>query len=199
MINIFALLVILNLTIIHGHAGKPHASSEPQGTDIKIMIQPIKPSYKTGESINLRVILENQGKATLFVGQTLRRVDWIYSVRITVSDEKGRFSPEMHLNHPFMLDYDSSQSFISALTASWIALPPGYMFGTTIRIDGTDFEFLKKPGRYMIEAEYVSYGMEEPLNYNRLAASPEDIKKLPYPSWRGQTKSEPTWINIVQN
>ena len=185
-------------SILPGQGMQRNRPAEQQNSDLKVILSSGKHTYRLGEAIDLRITLENRGKATVFVGQSLGRADWIYSVEVRVSDENGRVSPELHWMHPFMADYDPSQPFVDALTRWWVPLPPDYNYGTVIQIDGTDLDFLRKPGRYKIEVTYISYGMEEPLNYNRLAASPEEIKKLPYASWRGRAKSNSIWVLIVQ-
>ena len=97
-----------------------------------------------------------------------------------------------------MKDYDPAESVLDAVTRSWVPLGPGYSYGSVITINKTEFQFLGKPGQYSVQATYTSLGMEGPLNYNRLAASPEEIKKLPFPSWKGTIKSEPVSITISE-
>ncbi len=192
------LLCVVYLTFSREVAQRRHPSVDSPSGDLRVTLKSGKQTYELGQPVDLHVTLENRGKVTVFVGQSLGRVDWIYSAEVRVSDENGRVSPELHWMHPFMADYDPSQPFIDALTRWWVPLPPACNYGTVIQIDGTDFDFLKKPGRYKIEVTYISYGMEEPLNYNRLAASPEEIKKLPYGSWRGRAKSNSILVQLVR-
>src|SRR5712691_11274412 len=105
-----ALPIALMIAMIMTRQGLPDKTRSPQQTDaLKVSITSGKETYRIAEPIDLRVTLENGGKMTIFVGQTIRRMDWICSIRIRVSDESGRPSPELHWNHPFMSDYDSSQ------------------------------------------------------------------------------------------
>jgi hypothetical protein len=163
---------------------------------LRVSVLPTKQVYKIGEPIELHLSLENVGNSTVFVGQQLRLGDWICSTNVQVTDSKGRVSPELHWSHPFMEDYDPAESILDAVTKSWVPLAPGYSYGSVIRIDGTEYQFLSKPGQYSVQVTYTSQGMDEPLNYNRLAASPEEIKKLPFPSWKGTIKSDPVSISI---
>jgi len=173
----------------------PKASSKNEQA-IRLSIFPIKQIYEVGESVELRVSLENIGNTTVFVGQHIRLGDWIYSTNIEVTDSGGRVSPERHWSHPFMPDYDPAESVLNAVTRSWVPLPPGYSYSSVIKVSGSDYEFLKKPGQYTVQASYTSLGMGAPLNYNRLAVSPEDVKKLPFPSWKETIKSDPVLITI---
>ena len=197
----YAALALAGLAIAsHAIAQEVNAGAPLKRDDraLRLVIQALKPVYKLGEPIDLRVTIENTGKDTIFVGQIIQRMDWQFSIQMGLFDEQGNRSTELHWFHPFMQDYDPSEPFVNALVRSWLALPPGYSYGTIIQLHGSDFQFLKRPGRYRLEATYESYGMEEPLNYNRLAASPEDIKKLPYRSWRGKTSADPIVIIIEQ-
>lgn len=176
-----------------GSMSKASSKNEPA---IRISVLPTKQVYSVGEPVELRLSLENIGETTVFVGQQLRRGDWICSTNIQITDAIGRVSPELHWSHPFMTDYDPAESVLDAVTRSWVPLPPGYSFSSVIKIGETDYEFLKKPGQYAVQASYTSLGMGAPLNYNRLAASPDDINKLPFPSWKGTVKSDPVSVTI---
>jgi hypothetical protein len=181
-------------------AGKPAGSTQEvlskNEQTLRISILPTKQVYNVGELVELRLSLENVGKMTVFVGQYIRLGDWIYSTNIQVTDSSGRVSPERHWSHPYMTDYDPAETVLDAVTRFWLPLRAGYTYSAVIKISGTDYDFLKKPGRYTVRASYTSLGMGEPLNYNRLAASPEDLKKLPFPSWKGTIKSDPVSITI---
>ena len=103
-----------------------HSTEKHADQSLKLVIRADKDNYNVGEPIELQVTLTNAGKNTIFIGQRIDRLDWLYSLQVHLLDEQGRSSPELHWSHPFMPNYDPSEPLVNALARDWMALPPGY-------------------------------------------------------------------------
>jgi len=176
----------------------PEPASEPL-PPIAVRLYSAKATYRVGEAVTLRVEIVNQGLETLFIYGMVETVSGsISDLEVEVKDGRGRISPQERMGPPFVLfKPDQDQVGLeSVLWQSWIALRPGYSYGTTVEIDGDSHEFLRQPGRYRITATYSSWGMEAPVYYSPLAKHPEEVAKLPFKSWKGSVRSNPIWIVI---
>lgn len=190
-------ILVFVLSAMAGTTTKTEQSTSP-GADLAVTLSIAKETFKIDETIEVRVEIYNKGKVPLFIGNEIPDyLDWIYDLRLILANERGEFSPVLTSAGPFILPFDPKESIAQALSADWMALRPGYFFGRTIRIDGSIFSFLKQPGRYRLMGIYKSDGMESPVQFNRLAASPKEIASLPYKSWKGEVKTNSIWITIV--
>lgn len=167
-----------------------------ESNSLRLRLSIAKQKYGVGEPILVKVELSNDGREPIFVGSQIPvNETWIYRLTLGIDDEDGNSSPGLWGGR-FVAPPDPKDSFASALAKAWIALPAGYSYGTTIEIDSDMFEFLKKPGRYRLRAKYVSLGMDVPLYYNAVAKKPEEMAKLPFAGWKGETEGNSLWIEI---
>lgn len=171
-------------------------SSELPPISVKISL-PNK-TFEVGEKISVRVEISNIGTTDLFLGRRFPQIEqWIYALNLRVRDASGIYLQQSVALPPFMKQVDKSEHFCNALVKDWLALPPGYFFGTTITLDPKVYDGLSKPGRYEVQALYTSMGMEADLYYNRLSLEPDSIKDLPFHSWRGTSSSNSAVFSIV--
>jgi hypothetical protein len=190
-------ILVFVLGAMAGSTTKTQQSTSP-GSDLFVTLSTAKETFKIDETIEVRVEIRNQGKDPLFIGNEIPDyLDWIYDLRLTLTNERGDISPILTSAGPLVLPFNRKESIAHAVSANWITLLPGYFFGRTIPIDGSIFSFLRRPGRYSLMGIYKSDGMESPVQFNRLAASPKEIASLPYRSWKGEVKTNSTLITIV--
>lgn len=191
----YAIVFIFSVVLTNWSVGWCNTSSQQE---LSVTLSTPQRTYAVDEPIDLRVEIKNVGKEPFFIGQDIPTYnDWIYNLRLDIRNEKGEYSPVFSSNGPFVLPFDPKESVAHALSSRWTPLPPGYFYGTTIRISGSIFSFLQRPGKYVLSGAYKSSGMELPVQFNRLAASPEEIKRLPYRSWKGEAKTNSISIEIT--
>lgn len=197
-----SVLALITITFATNFSNRSFSSgqSRTRGDEtITVRLSVEKSRFHVGEAVPLRVELINTGKKRIFIGQEMPQIeDWIYSVHITVKDDAGRVSPQLVLGPPFVLPSDPKEDFSTAVIKKWTVLPPGYSYGSTLTIDGQSHSFLMKPGRYEIQATYVSMGMDSRMYYNRLSQSPEELARLPFKSWKGRVNSNCISIDVVR-
>ena len=165
---------------------------------ISVRLSTPRKNFSVGEPIPLRVEIENRGQASIFVGREIELITgWINFLELEVVDLRGNKSPSVTLAPPLVPPPDPNQSFADALARWWIALPPGYSYGTILSIDGEMYRFLQKPGTYQIRGTYYSQGMLAPVYYNPLRFQPEEVAKLSFSSWTGDTETNSLTVEIV--
>jgi hypothetical protein len=194
MTGLLAVSIIL-AGVFYYRTAAPPATQASSG--ISVTLSTTKEVFELGEPIVIKVEIHNVGKDPLFIGNEIPTyLDWPYDLKLNLANERGEYSPSIVFAPPFLLPYQKSESIIHAVTSSWSVLPPGYFFGTTMTLDGGRFEFLGKPGKYCVSGIYKAEGMGSPVQFNCLAASPDEVKKLPYRSWIGEVKTNELWITI---
>ena len=170
---------------------------EETAGQLSIRLSLSKNTFRLGESIRVKVEISNDGKSTLFVARNIELDPGaIGFLELLVTDAKGNVSPR-DVSTPVRKAADPGESTARAVSKAWVALSPAYSYGTTLRIEPDSYEFLRKPGRYRLQATYFSLGMAAPVYYNSLADKLEEIEKLPFGSWKGKTESNSVWIEIL--
>jgi hypothetical protein len=163
---------------------------------IEVRISVPKQNFALSETIPLRVEIWNVGEDTLFIPRKITRMGGSMSrLDLEVQDSAGRYSPGMYGHRDPVPP--GKQSLVKAVAQDWVALAPGYFYGTVSEIYVEDFEFLQKPGTYHMQGTYLSHGMDAPLYYNPLAYRAEEVGTLPYRYWKGEIRTNSLEITIV--
>jgi hypothetical protein len=87
------------------------------------------------------------------------------------------------------------EDFPAVLIKNWIALSPGYSYGTRINLKNA-FCHRPLPGRYQLIGVLTSSGLDGQSINNETVFYPEEIQKLPYPGWKGTVGSNKIWITV---
>jgi hypothetical protein len=166
------------------------------GKHIQVRISLPKQDFGVGETIPLGVEIWNVGEDTLFIPRKITRMGGSMSrLDLEVQDSAGRYSPGMYGHRDPVPP--GKQSLVKAVAQDWVALAPGYFYGTVSEIYVEDFEFLQKPGTYHMQGTYLSHGMDAPLYYNPLAYRAEEVGTLPYRYWKGEIRTNSLEITIA--
>jgi len=168
---------------------------KPARDDIRVRLVPIKRSYILPGEIEARIEIENVSDHDLFICRNLS--PWSTGMcawSFQLEDNKGK--PLRGVGVAVDRPTPREPAFASALSKDWIALPRRYVYSTTVDL-GVVFPEKTRPGRYRITAQFESHGMQSEGMYNRVQQFPDDVSKLPFPSWRGRVELEPVWIMIT--
>jgi hypothetical protein len=148
-----------------------------------------------GNSIELRVEVQNNGPKTLFIGRDLE------------APNNAMSRLELYLEHDHRLDKpmsnsaadylpDDKEPFSNILAREWLPLPPNHFYGQTVVMSPSDFPRLRTPGRYRVKGQYISEGFGSPRQDNPFRARAADISKLPYTAWEGEIETNSVWITV---
>ncbi len=175
------------------------ASAQPALNEpsISVRLSLTKKLFKVGERIPLKVEITNNGTGDVFVGRELLQIDnAIYHLKLSVESSQGR-TPENFSGAVDSFSVGPRDGFSTALAKSWIALPPGYFYGTILFVDEQFADFLTKPGKYTVRGTYSSSGMRADVYFNDLLAYPEELERIPFPSWKGDIKTNSVSLEIA--
>jgi hypothetical protein len=145
------LLVALTATGIASSSGKQQVRASEERPEVRLTLSVPRNSFKLGEPIPVRLEIANEGQSDFLVGRALRLgvyTDPSY-IWIGVTDTAGKASPVTGISLYSITETDAGW---------WIALAPKHFYGTEFNLDRGTHEFLKIPGRYRLEATYVSSG-----------------------------------------
>jgi hypothetical protein len=201
-----AILTIALLPVLAFSAGRSLSrkfqSSEtpPDRTTPNIslrFIEPVHP-FASDAALEVEVELKNEGTQTVLVCRELsvragnsRPCAWEFSVRYP----PGR---EPHEGCGYAVDSWPGRpwdDFATVLIKDWVALAPGDSIRAQINL-GMAFCHRPPPGRYQITGILTSFGLDSQSINNGLLIYSEEIKKLPYPGWKGSINSNKLWITI---
>jgi hypothetical protein len=156
-------------------------------------------SFTPDESFEIEAILKNEGAQTILVCRDIKigpgnsqPCAWEFSVR----DAAGGYLPgpgcQSAADGGVPL---KKEDFPAVLIKNWIALSPGYSYGTRINLKNA-FCRRPRPGRYQVIGVLTSSGLDGQSINNETAFYPQEIQKLPYPGWKGTIGSNKIWITV---
>lgn len=195
-----ALLPVLTFSSAQSLSRKSPSSETPEDrttTDLSLRFIEPAHAFASDAALELEVELKNNGAQTVLVCRDLnvgavnsRPCAWEFSVRYP----PGR---EPHEGCAYAVDrgFGPKDDFATVLIKDWVALSPGYSYHTHIDL-GLAFCHRPRPGRYQITGLLTSYGLDDQSINNGLLTYPDEIKKLPYPGWKGAISSNKLWITI---
>jgi hypothetical protein len=188
--------IIFIVSVLVAWPASPSFQSDGQVTAIEATLKgPLRP-LKIGQSVPLEFVIRNSSSKDVLINRYFSEVSGAHGVLgIEVYDEQGRRSPQV--------DFVASKSGgnLSAEKPTewdylrwWILLSPGYSYGRRIEIDQSQVEFLRKPGRYRINATLNLVGTYPPGIANDLTS--ENATKAPFEIWSGRLRTNEVWITI---
>jgi hypothetical protein len=172
-----------------------HQAQTKNEQSLIVKIVPIKTVVFSGENVDLRVEVWNEGSDEVFIGKNLGYP----------SDSTG--GVELFVEHNSRLDRSMNKSagdyivdlktpFASLVTSHFIALAPGHFYGQVVSMDPGDFPRIKIPGRYLIKGEYIAGGFYGGGEGNPLQGHEAEIKTLPYKAWEGRVDTNSVWMEV---
>jgi hypothetical protein len=205
MLARFIPAAILTLSVLPVLAGQSlsrdsHSSEITQsGTATQLSLRFIDPAhaFASDAALEVEVELRNEGTQTVLVCRDLRLMfgnavpcAWEFSVRYPAGGE-----PHEGCASAADKGFIPKGDFASALIKDWIALAPGYSYRTHIDLLAA-FCGHPPPGRYEIAGILTSSGIDGQSINNDLRMYPDEIRKLPYPGWKGTIRSNKIWITV---
>ena len=145
-------------------------------------------SFTPGEPFEIEAILKNEGSQTILVCRDInigagnsQPCAWEFSVRDATGHELPGPGCSSAADGVGPL---KKEDFPTVLIKNWVALSPGYSYGTRINLRGA-FCHPPLPGRYQVKGALTSNGLDGQSVNNETAFYPQEIQKLPYPGWKG--------------
>jgi hypothetical protein len=190
-------LVVIGLTCVA--PARPQSEKTPlQPTDLEVRLSLSRQVFTSDEPITVKVELSNRSKQSFFVGRNFPSAGNSPSTLDTgLEDEHGNDLGGIAGAADYFGLYPK-ESFAATLSNGWILLPPGFFYGSVVEVFVPQDKRPLKPGRYRIRAKYSSMGLTKQSEMNLVARSPEEVARLPFPSWAGHIDVEPLWIKIVK-
>jgi hypothetical protein len=197
---IVAASFLLTLGVFQPYAlGKP----QTQGTkseQIEVRLIPKKKAIKAGEALEVRVEIWNVGSNPVFIEKDIYQPcgrPGPLSLRLELGPAVNSLT-----EHGCGSDciYEATQSFASRLLLQWTTLPVGNFYGTVVTMEPEDFPQLNTPGRWRLSGTYKFLGELSLSLCGYIGPIPDDkeqIKGLPYKTWRGTAETNKAWIDVT--
>ena len=148
-----------------------------------------------GQSIELRVEVQNNGPKTLFIGRNLEAPNNAMSrLELYLEHDHRRDRPMSNSAADYLPD--EKEPFSNILTREWLPLPPNHFYGQTLVMSPTDFPRLKTAGRYQVKGQYISEGFGSPREDSPFRTRAAEIAKLPYTAWEGEIETNSVWVTV---
>lgn len=196
----FLSIVLLSMQVLSQQQTPPNTSADFEPT-IFVRISTKGVRFKPGQDVTLQVEIWNESKQDLFISKDIDDVasNTLATLQLTVYKGKEPVGPFVVIDADcFCSERSSYPPLMLELPKYWIALPPRHFYGKQVVISADKFAGLK-PGRYRIQGTYRSLGfLAQNLN-NPLAHYTQELKQLPYQSWVGEVKTNPTWIELTSS
>ena len=150
-------------------------------------------TFRPGDTLKVRVVLSNTGHDTIFVRKEIE-MSGCAKGSVRIFSLKGTAFPGPGYGCAidcWPVEEDSKRPPIaSAVVGDWVPLAPGYTYSREI-----ESLPLGKPGRYLIKADYGSFGLGGNCGWNYAEG---EMAKLPYPLWTGQVETNSIWIEVMK-
>lgn len=178
----------------------PVVSQDPpeekgQIANIDVKLSAPKSVIASGESLQLRVEIWNEGSSDVFVCKSFDMPGFpLCSLALFVEDNSGRSGSR----HGIAADFSpwDKKPLSAVLMRDWIVLQPRHFYGAVVTVDPDSYPRLQKPGRYRLLAQYRSGGLMAGYQ-GTVSADPDELAHLPAKSWRGEIESSPIVIHVV--
>ena len=153
-----------------------------------------KSTIRPGEALRLIVILKNQTSDVYFIDRSIEGGGDRLTLYLQQGSEVDR-SVTRTADDYFIAN--RTTPFATLLSQHWIALGPGKFYGGEVDMNPSDFPRLRTPGRYLVKFQYGSKGFHEPADGNPLRGREDEISKLPYKAWEGETESNSVKVEVT--
>jgi hypothetical protein len=184
-----------NLSAPRTGQSSPVVQQGEQPAKVSLRASAPKNAINSGEILELRVEIWNEGSTDVFVCKDFGRNSWPFChVDFTIEDSSGRSGSQ--LSSAIDLDPFQKVPLARALVRDWIALRPNHFCGTTVKLDPATFPQLRKLGRHKVLAEYSSPGLVQGY-HGTLVIESGELERLPAKSWQGQVEAKPVIVRIL--
>jgi hypothetical protein len=184
--------LLLCVTISLAGQVADRGGSEHKAPKLELRLIPVKRSILVGEQLKLRVELWNVGPDDVIVAQNLDSTFGNSSLSLSLDTGHGLESFGFVADRiPENTEPDFEQTFVT----SWLTLNKNHFYGTYVYMDPIEFRHLRIPGRYRIQAQYLSRGILSTPGWNGSFLKQTDIDKLPIKAFAGSLDSND--INII--
>ena len=153
MINkILGLILIVLILSLHGTHSQIKEGKHPS-TDIRLILQTSKKSYRVGEPIEVTVFLENGSKYnSYYVGRditSLFTTNPVSFIELLIYNKSGKEVSVTRAAADSIVVRDENEISLSPQKQDYIELPPGTIYGTWKKL-----ELNLRPGIYKFHARY---------------------------------------------
>jgi len=193
-IGLSLLLIVLATSCITAAQGDGAGKTAPQ---ISVHLTIPKGAYSVGEPVTVKTYIENVGNKPVLLANFVSMIRNTNShIEFRLRDTHGHMSPSLEATAD---NFSSSvaASPANALLGSWLLLKPGYSLVVDVTLDKDLFEFLGKPGKYRLSANYSSNGLLYPPVYRAIGLTDEEAQSVPFQSWSGNISTNTLNLEIV--
>jgi hypothetical protein len=175
--------------------GRPPALSPQTASKVSVDLTFVRSSVPERSPVMVNVLIKNISDQTIFIPSSIpvNASGFPANLQAWFEDANGKGLPGISaaLDRPRPPEDD----FYKLVFEYWVAIPPGYSYGTVI--DVTNFIEDAPPGRYRLSATYSAEGLNARHMNNPLGNHQDKISLLPYPAWEGVVECDPIWIEII--
>ncbi len=193
-IGLSLLLIVLATSCVAAAQGDGAGNTAPQ---ISVYLTIPKGTFSVGKPVIVKIHIENVGNKPVLVANFVSMSRNTNShIEFRLKDTHGRMSSSLEA----IADNFSSSvaaSPANALLGSWLLLKPGYSLAVDVTLDKDLFEFLGKPGKYRLSANYSSDGLLYPPAYRAIGLTDKDVQSVPFQSWNGNISTNTLNLEIV--
>lgn len=188
------LFIVLAVSCVAAAQGSAAGNTAPQ---ISVHLTIPQRAFSVGEPVMVRILIENVGDKPVLVANFVSAIRNPNSyIEFKLRDTHGRMSPSLEaIADNFSSSVASSPA--NALLGSWLLLKPGYSLAVGMTLDKELFEFLGKPGKYRLSANYSSNGLLYPPVYRALGLTDKEVQSVPFQSWNGNISTNTLNLEIV--
>lgn len=190
-------LVILAASFTASGQENPTRNTKPQ---ISVRLTIPQRTFTVGESLKVGIHISNVGSKPVLVGNLpsffSMSSDTPSRIQFELRDNYGRSSPSVKFTDDrFSPSVEASPAI--ALLRYWLLLYPGHSLVVDVTLDKDLFEFLGKPGKYRLSANYSSNGLLYPPVYRAIGLTDEEVQSVPFQSWSGNISANTLNLEIV--
>lgn len=169
-------------------------SPEQQATDVlRLTVSSNSLTYAVGSTIDLSVELKNIGRQKIFIGANFWTGGSASHVTIAVNPLDGHDLGKGWSGSVDGVPLHAWDNLGKALLEWGFLLPGGYAYSTKALLPyGPGLA----PGRYTVQASYISEGVDADTHLNPLLEKPKELAALMPFSWKGVVKSNTITIEI---
>jgi hypothetical protein len=171
----------------------PRSSEEP-APKIEVKLIPQKRVIRPGEKLQFKVEIWNVGTEDVIIAQNIDAMLGNSILELFLEVGSALQTPQTH----FVADGipESDPDFEKMFVTHWLTLNKAHYYGAYVYIDSIDFPQLRKPGHYLVRAEYSSRSISSVAGWNGGYLKQGDIAKLPFKAWDGAARSNFVSIQV---
>jgi hypothetical protein len=187
-----ALVALLSPIIASVQTSNPRSSSDST-TKIELKLVPEKATIRPGERLKLRVELWNLGTEDVIIAQNL---DSTFGNSTFALFLGAAFGEETFGSISDRIPEPGRPDFEKTFVTNWLTLNKNHFYGTYVYMDPIAFPHLRKPGHYIVRAQYISRGISSTPGWNGGYLKQEDVEKLPFTALKGTINSNTVTIQV---